>query len=210
MMKGVLKKEAILNFIGVIFLIIAINQFFVLFFIVKNPTYLIWFSDHVAFLLALGILMRKRILVTAELCIALIPEIIWSLDFLSKLIFNKYLFGVTGVAQYLFSSGVLVTKWQNLSSIQHLFIVPLGLTALWIMKADKNGWKLAIIHGLIIWFLSLSIGQSYNLNCVFRLCISAAPSIKNYMIIWPITAFCLIIISGFFIQKIFRPKSRKN
>lgn len=204
------KKNIALNIIFFIFLLIAINQVFVMLLTAKNFRYAFWFSDHVAFVLAIAVLMRKRAIVTGEMCIALIPETIWTLDFLGKILFNRFIFNTVGVANYLFVEGAFVARWQNFSTLQHLFILPLGLLALWIMKADKNGWRFALIHAAALWIISFAIGSAYNVNCIFDPCALGIKKMGYYMIIWPLVIAFFIMASNLFLTKIFKEKKPQS
>lgn len=197
------KTRNILNFIGIFFLITGILQYVVPV-SEGNYAHFIWFSGHVIILLGVGILLRNRFLVTAELCIALIPETFWSVDFLGKIFFNKYILGVTS---YMFEQKFRIVTMLNL---QHLLIVPFGLAALWHMRIDKNGWKGSLIHGLIIWILSLMAGQIYNINCVFRSCIPYLAGLSNYMILWPLIVFAIILLSNIVLQIVYTENKKTS
>ena len=89
-----LKTGGIVDFLGVFLVITGVLQYIVPA-ATGNFVHFAWFSNHVIILLGIGIILRNRFLVTAELCIALIPETVWSVDFLGKVFFNTYLIGIT-------------------------------------------------------------------------------------------------------------------
>lgn len=191
------KKRNLLNFIGIFFLVTGILQYVVPV-SEGNYAHFIWFSGHVIILLGVSILLRNRFIVTAELCIALIPETFWSIDFLGKVFFDKYILGVTN---YMFEQKF---NFAILLNMQHLLIVPFGLIALWYMHMDKNGWKGSLIHVSSLWVLGFAAGQSYNINCVFRSCMPSLESLRNYMMLWPIMVLTMIFISNVILQILYR------
>ncbi len=195
------KKDRILNFLGILFLTAGIIRFIILIF-TANWRHFFWLSNHVLLLLGIGVLMRNRFLVTAELCIALVPETLWTLDFLSKILFDKYLFGVT---KYVFEQGL---NFLTLSALQHLLIVPLGIIALWFLGVSDKAWKYSFIHASLLWPAGFLAGQEYNLNCIFRYCIVYFENLENYMIAWPVIVLIMIILSNFVLRGLNSIKKR--
>lgn len=184
------KKERILNFLGILFLTAGIIRLIILI-LTANLIHFFWFSNHVLLLLGIGVLMRNRFLVTAELCIALVPETLWTLDFLSKILFNKYLFGVT---QYVFEQGL---NLLTISTLQHLLIVPLGIIALWFLGVSNDAWKYSFIHASLLWIAGFLTGKEYNINCVFKNCIAYFENLEHYRIAWPVIVLIMIVLSNF-------------
>ncbi|MFH1248738.1 MAG: hypothetical protein V1660_01145 [archaeon] len=187
------RTRATLNFLGILFLITGILQFIVPW-LDGNYTHFIWFSSHVIILLGVGILLRSRFLLTAELCIALIPETLWSIDFLGKLFSNKYFIGIT---QYMFEGKF---DFVALVNLEHLLIIPLGLVAVWYLGRDKNGWKGSLIHVLVLWVIGLIAGPIYNINCIFKSCTLLFGNLSSYMILWPIIVFSMICLSNVILE----------
>lgn len=183
------KRDDILNFLGILFLAAGIIRLIILV-STADLMHFFWFSNHVLLLLGIGVLMRNRFLVTAELCIALVPETLWTLDFLSKILFNKYLFGVT---QYVFEQPLSL---QSITAFQHLLIVPLGLFALWFFNVPNDAWRYSFIHASLLWIAGFLAGQEYNINCVFKNCIVYFENLQNYMIAWPAIVLIMIILSN--------------
>jgi hypothetical protein len=182
-------RRIILNSIGIFFLITGVFQFIVPR-LSGNYVHFAWFSSHVIILLGVAILLRSRFLLTAELCIALIPETLWSIDFLWKLFLNKYFIGIT---QYMFEQKF---NFVILINLEHLLIVPLGLVALRYLCMDKNGWRGSLIHVLVLLVVGFIAGPTYNINCVFKSCIPIFENLGNYTILWPIIVFTMIFLSS--------------
>jgi hypothetical protein len=183
------RQDRLLNFLGILFLTAGIIRFIILI-LTANWRHFFWLSNHIMLLLGIGVLMRNKVLVTAELCIALVPETLWTLDFLSKILFGKYLFGVT---KYVFEQGL---NFLTVSTMQHLLIVPLGIIALWFLGVSSKAWKYSFIHASLLWLAGFLIGKEYNLNCVFKNCITYFENLQNYMIAWSVIVLIMIILSN--------------
>ena len=108
-----MKKNLILNIIGTIFIILGLLSLSRIFFVTAIWQNVFWWCDHAVLILGLAILFRNTFWLTAELNIALLPQILWSFDFFSKVFFNKFIFGVTA---YMFEG-----PWAfKILSYQHL------------------------------------------------------------------------------------------
>lgn len=192
-----------LNFLGILFLTIGITRFLVLL-VTGNLRYFIWFSNHVMLLLGIGVLLRSRFLVSAELCIALIPETLWSLHFLTRVLFNKYLFGVS---HYVFDEGInLIT----ITALQHLLVVPFGLLAFWWLGASSKAWEGSLVHLALLWISGFLAGQEYNINCAFRCVWVSFRSLGTYTLVWFLMVFIMIVLSSLILQGLDFIKKRKD
>jgi len=196
------RRGLLLNSLGIFFLAAGILRIIVLISL-GDLRYFIWFSNNVLLVIGAGILMHSRLIVTAELCIALIPETLWSIDLIGKLLFNRYIFGVTG---YVFEKGFALSA---MSSLQHLLIVPLGLFALWFLGSSRDAWKFSFLHVSLLWIFGFLIGEKYNLNCVFHYCIGYFKDLNNYMLAWPLIVLFIILLSNLIIQALDFLKKKK-
>jgi len=162
------------------------------------PEYFFWASNHIPILIGFAILFRSSFLLTAEISLIVVAELGWSLDFLSKLLFNFHIFGSTA---YMFNPTYPAPLyWEGM---QHLIILPLSLTALFmIKKSEPNAWKLALTHGLIIVIISFLISSSFNLNCIHKSCISWIPTFSFYSLLFPLIyfAFCVLPVNYLFVK----------
>jgi len=199
-----MNKERLLNFLG-IFLIFS--SLFVIYFMAKeNPVYIFWLSNHAPLIIGIAILTRNYLLLTAEIALIFVGELGWSLDFLSKLLFDFYLFGST---EYLFSPSYPTTLYW--ASMEHLIILPVGIVALFLLKKAENAWKLSLAHGLVVLFISFLFGSQYNLNCIYNSCISWLPTFNFYSIIWPIIYFIVFVLpANFILVKLIGTKRKKT
>ena len=94
-----MKKQILLNIIGIFFILLGLTGI-VANIINKTPYNLVWFCNHTSLILVIAFLFRSSFWITAEVSIGLIPQMLFSIDFLGKLIFNKFPFGFT---DYMFS-----------------------------------------------------------------------------------------------------------
>ena len=197
-------KELFLNIIGFIFLLFGIvavlNSFYI-----HNPNQIFWNCYIGCLLFGIGVLRRNGALIGAQICILAIPVIIWNVDFIFRLITGDILFGFTS---YMFSEGFNIGK---IVSLQHLFVLPLGIFALSKIKtAHFNFWKIALVQAFLmfipVYFLTDHLD---NINCVFASCIPLnlglgqfATWFLGYFIIIAITNFILFLVDKK--SKIFR------
>ena len=137
----------------------------------------------------------------AELCLGLLPEAYWSIDFLSKLITGKFLFGSTA---YMFKNGSF--DLFHLYSLQHLLFVPVALLALyWLGGPIKRAWIGSVVHMTILFFVSRLFPVKYNLNNVFNS--SFLPvNFPFYQILWPIIVLINIFLVYFVFMRFFKKK----
>ena len=182
-------KQKILNTIGILFILLGVAGIIVN---INTQTlhFLIWFCNNTSFIIGAAILFRSRFWLTAELSIAFFPQILWSIDFLSKLFFDKFIFGFT---DYMFFPSY--PKALYILSWNHLFILPVALIVLYYMgKPVKDAWKGSAIHGAIILIPSFLLSSLGNINCVTESCIFFIPTNLAYKILWPPLFFLLIVI----------------
>ena len=188
-----MKKDVVLNIIGVIFLILGIISFSRIFILGAVWQNVFWWCDHAGIIVGLAILFRNSFWLTAELNIAIIPQILWSMDFLSKTFFDKFIFGFTA---YMFEG-----HWAlKFLSYQHLFMFILAIVALFMMgKANKKAWIGSIIHGVIIFITGLLIPASYNINCAHRSCLGFEA--HPYPLVWWALFLAIVFVTNFILVK---------
>lgn len=185
------KRDLFLNMIGIFF--ISLNVAAVIINILSDTPYnLVWFCNHTAIILGLAFLFRSSFWVMAELSIGFIPQLLWTIDFLSKLIFNKFVFGFT---DYMFlpdyNQALYILSWN------HVFMLPLALVGLYLLKNPvKDAWKGSLLHGILLIPLSYWIGSlvGTSLNCVQKSCIFFIPTSLLYQVLWPPLFFLVVAI----------------
>lgn len=152
--------------VGALALFIGLTPIITFLFALK-PHYIVWFSNHTFIIIGLALLFRSPFWLFAEMCIGFIPEAIWSIDFISRVLINRHVWDFTS---YMFTeTGAF--RWVHLYSLQHLLFVPFCIYGLILLGGPvKSAWKGSFIHISIIWALSFLFEAKLNLNCVISDC----------------------------------------
>ncbi len=148
--------------------------------------YLFWFSNHTTLVIGLALLFRSRFWLTAEVALGLLPELLWIVDFVSARFFSYPIFGFTS---YLFDPSYPLL--QYLLALQHLFVLPLAIIALWFMHPQRGSYGGAFLHGVLLWFSGYLLRPQLNINCSYHACISFFEH-KAYLLFWPFLALGII------------------
>ena len=101
---------------------------------------LLWFCNTVLFLLAFGLYFESSIVLTAVFIGALGVQSPWVLDFLIKLFFGHYIFGVSS---YMFDYGFNNIRFY--AELDHLLMLPLSLYGIY--KYQTNGCSFQRVFG---------------------------------------------------------------
>ncbi len=150
----------------------------------------IWLSNHLSLVLGVAFLYKSRVWISAELSIALIPELLWSIDFLGKLITGGFILGAT---EYMFN--INYSPLMYYLSLSHLFIAPIALVGLWYLGGAVKAWKQACMHGVVLLFFSFAFMNGHNLNCFRESCVPfITMSGITYQVLWPILFFIFVVI----------------
>ncbi|MCR4285098.1 MAG: hypothetical protein NUV97_03595 [archaeon] len=158
-------KKEILNIIGITLIVISLIRIAILI-LYSSPIHIFWLCNHIPLIIGIAILFRNSFILSAEIALLFFGSLNWSLDFLSKLLFNKYLLGSTYEIFADLSANSII------SIISHLSVLPLALIALFLMnKPEPKAWKISIIHMIILVPISLYFSQSFNINCLARPCV---------------------------------------
>ena len=183
------QKEIFLTVVGVLFLLVGIIGI-ITNIIVKTPHSLIWFCNHASLILGFAFIFRSSFWITAELNIGFFPQLFWSIDVLSKLIFNRFVFGFTDYMFFPHQNKVLyIISWN------HIFMLPITLIALYFIgQPSKNAWKGSFIHGVLLISMSYIFANGMNLNCMHESCLFFIPTNMAYKILWPLFALIIMII----------------
>jgi hypothetical protein len=197
------KKELILDILGWFF--IALGLVSVISHVVfGNWRYAVWFCNHAMIITGIAVLCRNRFWLTAMLNWSLIPVSLWAIDFVGKVLFDVYIFGMT---EYMFVG----IGWMNIIGLQHLFTVPLMLYAMHLIgKPSQNAWLGTTLHAAILWVVSyFFITPDYNINCAHTAC-QPMQWLPYYTVLWPVVAVLLFYISNKLLVWIFSgPKAAK-
>ena len=95
-------------------------------------------------------------------------------------------------------------KAARFISLEHIFLIPLSIFALYFIKIKRtDAWKLSIIQTIIFFTLSrFFTNQNDNVNFVFYSPISIIPTNSWYLLKWFIISNMAILLTNFLIIKI--------
>jgi hypothetical protein len=181
-------KNQILNIIGITIIILSILRTYILI-TDSTPIHIFWLCNHIPIIIGIAILFRSSFVLIAETSLLLIGSLNWSLDFLSKLFFDKYLLGSTSYIFAAFSAD------SGISILSHLSLLPLAIIAIFLIgKPEPKAWQLSIIHMIILIPSSFYFTETYNLNCLLEPCISWLPDFALYTPLLFIVYFTIFVI----------------
>lgn len=188
-------KEKILFFLGSYFLIlggIAIIRSLYR----QTPSQILYACYIGTILIGIGILTKKSFIILSQVYILTIPLLIWNIDFIHWLIFNRPLWGITDY--FFFDFSVTLDKFVTL---QHLYTIPISIYAVKLIGLKrKDAWKWSFVQ-LFLMFITVLIFSSTNLNvnCVFRSCINLNYKLP-YTLIWFLVSFAMTAITALFLN----------
>ncbi len=179
-----MKKDQII--FGIIFLVIFVLQA-ILLTVAGFPIHLLWFSNHWALLLAIAAFSRSTWLLSAELCIGLIPEIAYMIDFTIESLTGSSLWGSTS---YMFSPDYSPILYAQ--GMFHFAILPLAILLFIKWGVHPHAWIAALAHALFILTISHAFPQ-FNINCSQQACASWLSGIQPYYIMYPFVGLIAIM-----------------
>jgi hypothetical protein len=197
-------KILLLDLIGLYFLILGIAAILRSFY--NQVPYQILYSCYIGMILiGMGILTRRSFIILSQVYILAIPLLIWNVDFIHWIIFNKPLWGITDYFFVDFSS--LIDKFI---SLQHLYTVPVAIYAANLVGIKRgDAWKWSIIQLSVTFFVVFIFSPEVsNINCVFKSCIGTNFGIP-YILLWFFISFNMIFISVWIINSFFLHKKMK-
>jgi len=196
-------KRVVMLVIGILLIVGGVTG--VVFNMVSGTAFrLLWLCNHANIILGLAFIFGSSFWASAEINLIFFPQLFWTIDFLSKLLFGRFVFGFT---DYMFSPA-----YEGISyalSLSHLFVLPIAFVGLWFLKSSKDGWKGSVLHGILLIPISLAFTTA-NLNCMRESCISFIPSGIVYQILWPFAIFAAVLIVNFFLWKIFGVRNERR
>ena len=88
-----LTRDGVLNAIGILLILfVGLRVYFMIMY--GTLVDFLWLCNHAPLLIGLAILFRSYFWLIAEISLLAVGSLNWSLDFLSKLFFDKYLLGI--------------------------------------------------------------------------------------------------------------------
>lgn len=125
-----------------------------------GPENFLWFCDFANFVIAAGLWLESGLLLSSQAIAVLILQILWSIDFLVRLLLGFHPIGGT---EYMFeSSRPLLIRAL---SLYHLVVPILLVWAVRKVGYDHGGWRLQTLLSWIILPMSYFFGDAErNLN----------------------------------------------
>jgi hypothetical protein len=136
-----------------------------------RPGHLLWLSDVAMLATAVGLLLRSRLILTAQLVGILVYHLIWQADLASYVLWEHMPLGVTS---YVVSG--LTPVEEALSIFQHGFVILASAWAILRLGASRRGWVFQTILAAAVLALSyLLTAPAHNVNWAFALGIRDLP-----------------------------------
>ena len=132
----------------------------------RGPDNFLWFTDIAFFLIVITSWVGSPILVGMAAVSAFLFEIIWNLDFFTKVIFGSHIFGV-GATAYMFDT-TTPEIIKILSFFLHVSLPVLMVYMLGKLGYHRNAWKMQLsVLILLLPVCFLFTDPENNINWVF-------------------------------------------
>lgn len=190
-------KEEIKNILIVIFFLIM--QIFILIGNINNEDYdvFFWFCNHIPMLFAISFYFNNHNMTKGLINIGFLAQLVWGLDFLSKLIFNTYIFNLT---EYVFEKNSL---WILLPISIHLFSTNVALYLTRKEEPNQKTLEYSMIYVIILYIVTLIFtNPANNINWIYKIEANINYSNTLYTIFWPIITLVFIILPTQKIQEL--------
>lgn len=142
---------------------LAVLAFILIYWQRYGPVNFLWFSD-IALIGAVPAMWLESGLMSGVLaCMVLLPEVLWNVDYLLRLILRRR---ITGLTEYMFDASI--PRWLRAVSLFH---VPLPVVLIWLVAAygyPEASLPYAIGVGALVLLLSYWLSpEAKNINWVF-------------------------------------------
>jgi hypothetical protein len=165
-----------------------------------------WFCSHTPLIFGLAFLLDKKDVIKGLINVGFLFQFAWTLDFLSKLIFNVYIFWVT---DYLFNEPHGL--YMLVPILVHILGANLALFMTYKEKPNLRALFYSLIYLVIIYWVSLAYTiPERNVNCVHLLCGIPQYTFPYYTNLWLLTALVLIVLPTHGIQYLLYRISQKH
>ena len=186
--------NVILSMLGILLILISIAAFFNVFYLSSayDPYGIFWVCFSAVPIVGIGVLLKKTSILKSQLYILAIPDLIWTVDFISYIANGKSLFGIV---DYFFIESLIIPRMVTL---HHLIIVPVIFYATLVLDHKKeNSWKISIVQLTLIFFLTrIFTSSEVNINCVYDFCGRFSLNIPYiYPILWFSGAFFMVYMT---------------
>ncbi len=111
-----------------------------------GPANFLWFSQIALITIIVALWLENSFLASMMATGVLLPELIWCLDFFTRLLFGSHLFGL-GATSYMFSSKF---PWiiRILSFLYHVYLPAILIFLLYRLGYHRKAW---IVQTVLIW-----------------------------------------------------------
>jgi len=127
----------------------------------------LWLSSIALILAFFATLFESRFLASMATLGGLVPEMLWTLDFLYTMIAHMIGSSKTGFTEYMFNSNL--SLWLRIIALYHLILPPLLIWLILRLGYDRRAWIVQVLLGwmitLGIWFFTSPLR---NINFVFE------------------------------------------
>ena len=131
-----------------------------------GPANFLWFTDIAVIVTTIALWLEEKYLISMMAVGVLLPELIWNVDFFTRLITGSHLFGL-GATRYMFNPG-LPDIVRVLSFLFHLFLPLILLWSLYRLGYHSKAWKAQTVLACIILPLCYWISDpTANINWVY-------------------------------------------
>lgn len=184
-------KNIFLTLLGIYFLLLGITAIAISIYR-QVPSQILYACYSGIILIGIGILTKKSFIISSQVYILAIPLLVWDIDFIHWLIFNKPLWGITNYFFFNFSATI-----DKFVSLQHLYTIPLAIYAIKLIGMKRrDAWKLSFIQLIVIFILVAAISApNLNINCVFYSCININYGLP-YILVWFLVSFSMVSITA--------------
>ena len=151
----------------------------------KGPANFLWFSDLAMFALVAGLWLESSYVVSLAACLVLLPEVLWSVSFFSRLL---RLPSVIGIADYMFDEKTPL--WLRAVSLFHLPLLAVIVWSPWRLGYDIGVFPAVVLLTWIVLPLTRWLTKPEpNINHVYRLPVAAGANLS------PIQHMLLLMIA---------------
>lgn len=160
-----MRKYDILFLLGLFCFIYWFLDFLNIIFLVKKPTYALWFSSIGILMTAISLIRRNPVLIAVTFCTYFVMESVWVLDFLLRVFFQYDFLGLT---DYLFEKGY--SRKDFIMSMYHIFIPAVLLYAQLLTKTIyKYAWVGSVLYVTTLAAITYFITDKSDIvNCVHK------------------------------------------
>lgn len=163
----------------------------------SNPEIFVWFCNHVLLILSIGCFTHNNHLLKGIINVGLIGQLVWSIDFLSKIIFGFHFFNVTN---YVFTQPY--TFSTALTILIHMFATTIALYHTRKIQPTKKTLLYSISYLLILYIVTLLFtSPQNNINWVFEIGGTIKYQSIFYTIAYPIITIFLVILPTQYLQQ---------